>query len=194
MSETAVQDAPEKPVTTSGKKKVEPKEVELVQQRIFKKDKIIFHDLFKLEVAKMLKNLFWYKIPPNEYVPIEHCHFFHTFDSSGKKLTTSTSVGGHFHKLELKDMGKGNPPEIIGMSGPLKTVRRKNEYGKRVKEDVPVNTVDKHTHKHTYLQSDEVKLRKINSEAALLIGKNANLIKRPEGVGMEEAPNEGKRS
>lgn len=174
-------------------KRAEPKEVELVQKRIFKKDKIIYHDLFKLEVAKMLKNLFWYKITPDEYVAIEHCHFFHTFDSSGKKLTNSTSVGGHFHKLELQDMGKGNPPKIISMSGPLKTVRHKDEYGKRVKIDVPVNSVDTHVHKHTYLQSDEVKLRKINSEAALLIGKNANLIKKPDDVDVADVLDEGKR-
>lgn len=164
----------------------EVKVVEPVQRRIFKEDKIIYHDLFKLEVAKMRKNMMWYKVPPDEYVNIEHCHFYHTFDSSGKKQVYSTSVGGHFHEMEVIDQGEGMPPKIVGMSGPLKWAMVKNEYGRKVKRAIPVNSVDNHTHEVTYLQSDEVKLRKMNTEAVKLIGANANLSKKPADLDLKE--------
>ena len=151
--------------------------------RVFTGQKKIFHDLYKLSVAKMLKNMSWQPIPADEYTPIEHCHFFHTVDSSGKTQIYSTSVGGHFHIMEIEDQGDGNPPLVKCVSGPMKLARVKDPHTlKYVKKPVPVNDVDSHTHEVTYLKSDEIALRKLSDEAAKVIGANANLTAKPAGL------------
>ena len=152
--------------------------------RIFNEDRLICHDLFKLKVASMKKNMMWHPIDPADYVSIEHVHFFHTYDSAGKKQIHSTSVGGHFHIMEIEEQGDGLPPVLKCASGPKKYVRRKNKYGKNKYEKVivDVNPIDNHTHEVVYLQSNEQKVRKMNEEAAKLIGANARLAEKPKDL------------
>ena len=152
--------------------------------RIFNENRVIYHDLYKLTVAAMKKNMMWHPIDPQDYVSIEHVHFFHTFDSAGKQQIHSTSVGGHFHEIEVIEQGDGQPPIVKCASGPKKYVRRKSKYGKNKYEKVmvDVNPVDKHVHDVIYLQSNEQKIRKINEEAAKLIGANARLVAKPADI------------
>jgi hypothetical protein len=152
-------------------------------KRIYKQDREINHDLYKLEVAQMMKNMMWHPVPPEDYVKIEHCHFFHTFDSAGIKQTRTTSVGGHFHLVEVIDNGPDAAPTVKCVSGPMTEKRVRNKYTKKYeKKIVPVNDVDNHTHEVTYMQSDVLKLRKMNDEAAKLIGKNAGLTAKPRDL------------
>jgi len=166
----------------------------VAQDRVFSDDKKIFHDLFKLLVAKMYKNLSWQPIPEDEYTAIEHCHFFHTFDSSGKKQVHSTSVGGHFHIMEIIEE-EGKTPKVLCKSGPLKYIRKKNRKTRKYERvAVPVNEVDTHKHTVVYLQSNVLKFRKINDEAVKVIGKNAQLATKPTGldVTMQDGKHESK--
>jgi len=160
------------------KKKVTKK----VRDRVFSGKALIFHDLFKLTVAKMKKNMSWQPIPADEYTEIEHVHFFHTYDSSGRKQEHSTSVGGHFHIMKVVQNEDG-VPTVKCDSGPVKYIRQKNKFSKRYERVlVPVNDVDKHTHDSIYLQSNELSVRKINEEAAKVIGSNAALTQKPKGL------------
>lgn len=167
----------------SKKKSVSKKKTSTVG-RIFNHNRIICHDLYKLTLASMKKNLSWHPIDPEDYTSIEHVHFYHTFDSSGKKQIHSTSVGGHFHEMEVEDQGEDMPLKVVCASGPKKWVRRKSKYGKNRYEKVivDVNDVDKHVHDVIYLQSNELKIRKINEEAALVIGKVAALTQKPKDL------------
>lgn len=59
------------------------------------------HDLFKLGVAKMKKNVSYKKFQP-EIQMVEHAHFFHSHDMKGKTMVHSQAVGGHFHEVHIE--------------------------------------------------------------------------------------------
>lgn len=114
-------------------------------KRIFSEDLMIESDTFKLEVSKYSKNLSFDTKNP-VLVGVEHCHFFHTFDSSGKKLDVSNHVAGHTHKIIVKESKDGTLTAICSEPEP-------SFYG------------DKHTHEVTYLKSDRFKVRQLNQDA-----------------------------
>jgi len=134
--------------------------------RTYKGDVTIDHDLFKLQAAKFLKNI---SIDINNpiWMPAEHCHFYHSHDSSGKRLEKSSATGGHFHEMEVKVDKKGNLSATC--SRPLKRVWNPK---KRRYENTPFNSGaaegagDNHVHEVTYIKSDKIEIRKLNSEAA----------------------------
>lgn len=139
--------------------------IDLPKKRIYESQSMFEHDLFKLELSKFKKNLAIDDEAP-EYVDVEHCHFFHTVDSNGRKQMFSNSVGGHFHKLEIKDQGPDMPPEILSISGPLTYAMRRGRGGKKEKVIVPFTDVDAHTHEVTYVKSNKISKRKLSAEAA----------------------------
>lgn len=120
-------------------------------KRVFKGDHEITSDLFKLEVATFLRNVsFNPKKPISE--PVEHCHFYHTFDSSGRNLIKCNSVGGHYHEVKVRVDEDGN---LVGeTSAPLR-----NSLSE------PLFPSDQHTHKVKYIRSEEFKPRKQNEQA-----------------------------
>ena len=118
--------------------------------RIYKGEIDVDHDLFKLEVASMKKNV---SIDTNSplYIGVEHCHFFHSFDSSGKKQATSSPIAGHSHKVTTKVDEKGN---LVAVCGPAIRKAGSSE-----------TVVDDHWHEVTYLRSERLTVRKVNAEA-----------------------------
>jgi hypothetical protein len=140
--------------------------------RVYRNSQIIEHDLFKLNVATMRKNISFTDVP--EYAQIEHVHIFHTVDSNGNRQTSCTSVGGHHHDIEVLPAVNGGVPHIR-VSGPKKWVRVK----RKGRVSVPVSAPDEpgtehdqkgdfHTHKVTYLGSEKIQLRVANMEFAKL--------------------------
>ncbi len=113
----------------------------------------VYTDLhvFKLEEERMLKNVSPFKKDPM-IQHIEHCHIYRTKDPHGKEETKCSSVGGHYHEIEIYEDG----PNLKAKCGPPKT----NKGSRELLEQ------DKHTHKITYIGSQEVKLRVISPEAA----------------------------
>lgn len=134
------------------------------QTRTFGSQAQYTHDLFKLEVAQFKKNIALAGHEP-EYENAEHVHWFHTITSDGKPQTRASSVGGHFHKVEVIPQGEGQPPIVRCASGPLREVVTM-QYGKRVKKEIPVNDIDHHTHDVKYVKSDIIIERTRNVEAA----------------------------
>lgn len=135
------------------------------QKRFYDGKQEIDHDLFKLELAVMKKNVSYNDLP--DYEKIEHVHMFHTIDSSGKRQETSTAVGGHFHPIIVKGAEDGVPTLEVGP--PHKHVIKKIR-GRKVRVAIPLTEEDPegdtHTHTVIYLKSEKIKLRQANANFA----------------------------
>lgn len=136
----------------------------IAQPRVYKGTQEIDHDLYKLSVATMRKNVSWEPKKP-DIVRIEHVHIFHTVDSNGKKQNTCNQVGGHHHDIEVTHVNGGAPQ--IRVSEPRKYIR--DEDGR--KQSVPLNRAgdrngDFHIHEVEYLGSERIKIRETNIEYA----------------------------
>lgn len=119
-------------------------------------------DLYKLEVAVMKKNSALRKTDKPVWVHHEHTHVFRTYDSSGKKQTQSSPVGGHYHEVEVIQNPKGGVPSIK-IGPPVKRVQSKVD-GEFIIQTVAIPG-DTHTHRVGYLRSDKITIRKLNPEA-----------------------------
>jgi hypothetical protein len=135
------------------------------QGRIYKSDKqFIDHDLYKLEVAAMrqdkgLDGVFVggrQVIPPKpNFVPVEHCHFYHSHDSSGRKQQFSTSTAGHCHEITIVE--KNGKLEAICSDSVIRSSNGKT-FQMKNKESI-------HKHDVTYLVSEKIEVRASNKEA-----------------------------
>lgn len=149
-------------------------------QRIIKGTQVFWHDLFKSDMQKMIKCIFARtdekgvgQQQEEDLKQVEHVHFFHSHDSSGRPQTTSVSVGGHFHYIKTHDEdgnqltdGKGNPRVECGPA--MRKIKVKQ--GKRmVTKEEPVTfgmadgqkVVDNHKHKFNYEKSEELSPNKM---------------------------------
>ena len=145
---------------------------ELPGGRILSHTKTIFSDLFELK-ATAAKKLLPLSDPedPASYWPVQHQHFYHTVDSSGKRQFRCAPFGGHFHEIKVIPPKEEGGIPTIEVSGPLKEivrVTRSRETGRQTRKKmiVPVNAFDNHTHEAVYVRSSEVQQRKANLEAA----------------------------
>lgn len=128
-------------------------------------------DLFRLKIADAHKNVAWDDNVRLEKVP--HVHFFRTYDSDGRKLTQSASVGGHFHVIEYDD-SKDSTAKIKSISGPMHMVKRKIKgQWKSVAEPLPASLDDNHTHEFEYIMSVKLEARQQNPAAVQLIAADA---------------------
>lgn len=135
--------------------------------RIYKGTQEIDHDLFKLEVGTMVKDVSYNDKP--DLVKIEHVHLFHTVDSNGRAQETCTPVGGHCHKITVVRNADGVPSIQVGP--PVKYIRKKVKgvYKKVLAPiilDEEEDTRDTHTHAVTYMGSEKIQLRRTNPEFA----------------------------
>lgn len=151
----------------------QPKPIE----RRFRENMSFFSDLFKLKVSKMLQWKGWTKAgkdaPLNEnghlnddWFYTEHCHYFHTMDSSGRVQDYCQPVAQHKHKIKVT-RDPDNHQDVISVecvSGPLKEVIT-DKYGKRQKIWVE-DPHDKHRHETEYLKSNQLSRPNVNVEAA----------------------------
>lgn len=133
--------------------------------RVFSQNVKKIHDLYKLGVSDMLKNTAQDGNVP-EYLKVEHCHFFHTFTSDGAAQNTSSTIGGHFHVMEIVTPATDSSPAVYKCSPPMRWGIVKDRYKRKVREMVPANIDDEHTHEVQYIKSDELILRTKNVEAA----------------------------
>ena len=157
-------------------------------KRVFRETQEFYHDLFKLEVSKMLKwvghrqdSKEWFKNPRSgeknkDWLELEHTHVFHTINSNGQIQYYCAPVGGHFHRMKVvrKDNGV---PEVVCDSGPLK-FETKKVAGKFEKVEVPATEFDNHKHKVDYVRSDQVKRTQLSKEAAKVIGHDAHKLSK----------------
>lgn len=137
------------------------------QGRVYKGEKEVDHDLYKLLVAEVVKNHSWWSEKPT-FIGQEHTHMFHTIDSNGKKQSHSTNTAGHCHQItyEVDENGlaipesiKVGPPVRKTKKGFVKIVIEKDAEGKP-------KTYDNHTHEMIYVQSEKIRIRTKNEKAA----------------------------
>lgn len=152
-------------------------------QRFYSGNEQMDHDLFKLEVSKMIKDHGWGG--NQELVGHEHCHMFHTIDSDGRPQTLCTSTGGHFHIMRIVKNKAGEILDVICDSGPMEMVRKKIK-NKWVKVAQPLNEdlEDNHRHDVRYIRSDRINKRQINAEATVVIAMDAQKTAPIAGVGI----------
>ena len=90
------------------------------------------HDLFKLGISTMLKNVSYKKFEPDLH-KVPHVHFFHSHDMKGKKLLHSASVGGHFHEVTVEWNEDPTTGELsiksMKCGPPLRTAQRRLKKG-----------------------------------------------------------------
>jgi len=130
------------------------------------------HDLYKAKLAKFIRDLAWSKDGSGRQ-EVEHVHFFHTIDSSGREQTLTNQVGGHFHEIKVipsKDPN-GVPTVECGPAMTWGTVgkgkaKRRVMMAPKIAVDTDNEEVDTHTHEMEYLGSQRIQMRKPNVEAA----------------------------
>ncbi len=140
----------------------------------------VHHDLFKLQPANFQKNAHLPHQP--RWVPMEHCHFFHTRDSRGRKMKYCSSVGGHAHEVAVEVVDG----ELKAKCGPPIV---------RVKGDrTAVFPNDNHVHDVEYLWSEEVTARKVSRKAVLEMSDpkfqenvNSVLVNPEYSLGVDDA-------
>lgn len=161
----------------------EPENNQSQQKRILGGKLKIHSDCFKLEVAACSVDKSWTKIP--ELYEQEHCHWFHTFDSDGKKQFKTNSVSGHFHLIEFEEGHEGDAAKIISVSGPMcEVLREVDGRMKKVIEPVKAKLKDDHTHKITYIKSSVVEQRSVNMISINAAAEEANKTSPVAGVAM----------
>lgn len=142
--------------TKSVTKKMRPKKDPQEVARKIKGQEKVYHDLFRLDVATTRKDIGW---TANEiWEPVPHKHFFHTYDSSGKKMHRSTPTAAHFHHVTVKEVNG----EFVAECGPPMVLNKGREY--------PYKN-DNHTHDVEYLGSEVVEVRTMNTEAVKVINQ-----------------------
>lgn len=129
------------------------------QKRIFGQGNKLIHDLFRLQVAKMTRNVSWNDEKPI-YVEIDHSHIFHTIDSTGRKQETCSPVGGHHHKMTVT-YEQGVAPTVH--CSPAMKYIRKRVNGENTKVLVEIDD-DNHTHEVEYIRSEEIEPRRVSAE------------------------------
>jgi hypothetical protein len=118
------------------------------------------HDLYKLEVAIMKQDK-GIEGKSKNFVDVEHCHFYHSIDSSGKKQKYASSIGGHTHEVKTWVNENG---ELVGSCGNSIIFHNGKEYQLKHSESI-------HAHDVVYITSDKIQPRVINKEASKVIGQ-----------------------
>lgn len=139
------------------------------------------HDLYKLKLSLFKKNESYRKYEP-QLRDVEHVHFYHSTDRTGRPLETSGAVGGHFHKVTVKTLPDGTMTAECGP--PIRWVERRQRNGKMVRELAAVKfndgddgrwITDDHTHEVEYLGSEMVSEAGFAKQASEDKAKLANL-------------------
>lgn len=169
------------------KKQFEANAQPTTQSRIIGGKGQVYSDLFKLEVAACSVNKSYNDIP--DLYEQEHVHWFHTYDSDGKKHARSNAVSGHFHVIEYEEQGEGKPVKILSVSGPMREVKRKvRGRWQKVVEPVLVpmkdneDETDNHTHAITYKKTDIVEIRTQSAQAINIVAQEAQKTAPIAGV------------
>lgn len=140
------------------------------------------HRIYKMHLANMKHNLSWKYLQP-EIKEIEHVHFFHDVNKSGRPNKYCAPIGGHFHEVKVdwtqpaikkeitlsdgtKQMYEG-PQFTCGPPLQFKTIRIPGSK-RAIKKPVPVKydavdsmgemqpIVDTHTHFVEYQGSETI--------------------------------------
>lgn len=182
MPDTGAEGIPDRKVKGPKEKQARSIAMKSDQKRKYKGEQKIDSDLFRLKLAKARKNMSWDE-KKVQLEDVEHSHFFHTFDSDGRKQKYSAAVGGHFHEIFYEENEDG-VAIITGISEPLQMVKRTNDEGRMVTvaEPLPAKLKDRHTHEIEYIQSQTITKRTANAQAIEVATIDANKTAPIAGV------------
>lgn len=148
-------------------------------ERVYIGSQQIDHDLYKLKSSIMKTNVSWTQQP--RYVEAEHCHFFHSVDSDGRRQTHSVAIGGHFHEMMMIKPARGKAPAVYRCGPPVKEVRRLGDNGKWVKGYERLKH-DDHVHDVEYINSVPVAKRTQSADATNVITDEAQKTAPIQGI------------
>lgn len=142
--------------------------------RVFKGEQSVHSDRHKLEIAYVRKNFSWDPKAPN-VVQYEHVHFFHSYDSSGRAQRWCHPSAGHIHEIKWEVID--GSPKITYVGPPMLAASsktgRKYPYDRKglliVNHDDPNDNGDRHTHKSTYEESENINLRRAVPKAQQIV-------------------------
>lgn len=137
-----------------------------VIKRMAKGMQVFSQDLFKLHVAKRLFNMSWQTYRPR-LEEHEHTHYYRSVNDLGVKNEYSTSIGGHFHKVDvtwnedgsLKETLCGPPLQRAPITLPgskRKVMKIANIFFVKETENGLERIEDNHSHAMEYRHTDEV--------------------------------------
>lgn len=131
-------------------------------KRVYKSEQEFDHDLYKLEISTIEVNEAAHEgdWKGERY---DHKHYYHTFDSAGKKHTHSAPATGHAHEITWDEEGKPICGPAVKQVRVLKRVGNKRRV---VKEWRRLPERSQHNHDVSYMYSERLKPRKLNSDAA----------------------------
>lgn len=157
------------------------------KSRTFNRQVEQIHDLYRLETAKVKKNISYKE---DQYIleDVEHVHYFHSIDTAGNPQNTSVPINGHFHIMELVEEATDDSPPVYQCSKPMKWVRRRDKFtGRWLKEAVPCGEQyqDFHTHKVTYKHSEKFMPQPTNAAASQFIAHSALASPPPSVEGIQ---------
>lgn len=130
-------------------------------KRAFRATNKVMHDLYKLDVAMMLKNIAIEGMEA-DYLKVEHCHFYHSVDAKGVPQSLCSPIGGHFHEITVVTPATETEPAVLKCGPAMKYVLDPRTKRKIMQAAEPG---DMHTHEMSYVWSEEFKPKKINMEA-----------------------------
>lgn len=169
--------------------------------------KKIYSDTYKLTPSKFSRwdgvDIEVQKRDPMKYVPMEHAHIFHTFESNGRKTETSSLMGGHLHMVEVERGSDGVPVTVeqdgkkvlkLKVGGPMKIVsklvggKRRTTFEKiQLYLDKKGELVyDEHTHETQYIRSSVINNSEISQEASRVISELNAIYNPPLPAGVAE--------
>lgn len=145
-------------------------------QRYLKADKEIISDTWKLKVTKFMRRMDRSPADRPIWEERDHSHIFRTYDSNGKELNTSNSVGGHYHEIITYE----KDGELYAECGPPIY----NKYSRDLNKN-HYKANDTHTHELEFQGSDLIKMRKHNPKAQEFISNYTNFLKEQKNAEMK---------
>lgn len=139
------------------------------QSRQYKDDITFDHDLYRLDNTELIRNIAWSKKQKPMYEPFDHKHFFHTFDSDGRKQTRCVAALGHFHEMTVVDNGPDSPPTVTCGPAMREVLMRDSDDGVYKKMAVQLEGREAHKHTVSYVASERLRTRKSNAQAAKML-------------------------
>lgn len=143
-------------------------------KRVYRDDVKFTHDLYKAELARMKKNISY--TPRNPRIEeVEHCHWFHSHDSSGRPQKYTSATGGHFHEIlhTVVDKKTGETRMTCGPALAHRFKKLKNGKTKTVLETISwfdenseKEIKDDHVHELSYRFSEEISPSKRKTQLA----------------------------
>lgn len=140
-------------------------------KRFLKEDREIISDTWKLKTTKFIRRMDRSPADRPMWEDRDHNHIFRTYDSNGRKLDKSSSIGGHYHEITTYE----KDGELYAECGPAIYNKASRDTTKN-----SLAPVDNHTHDLEFQGSDLIKMRKHNPKAQQFVQQYSNHLREQQ--------------